>query len=221
MLENLLISSPSLAIFSIDNNFPLIITTLFFCFLFLIKIPSLKIRIATPFIKFAFEFIIGFRKTYFFILLIYLIFTVSILNNNYYVGIFSVIMLFECIVLYQISYLEPKYFLLNFYYTPAEFLLFKIKTSIYQSIILIIIPAIFLSIIFPNTIAPTLIVVTIGFFVVILSVIMRYSFYPDKMNSSVIAVIMISEWIPPSLVYLIPIMYSRAKINLKNILTQC
>jgi len=58
------------------------------------NLPKIQRTIPTPFRKFPFEFIVGFRKTAFFIFLVYLLAIKAIQVDNYNLGIFSLAVLF-------------------------------------------------------------------------------------------------------------------------------
>lgn len=199
-------------------------------FLFVLALVSLSISMAlvnvtintnftlpTPFGKKPFEFIVGFRKTFFLFPVAYLLTGISISVNNFNLGVFSMILIcLVCISYY--SKPENEYFVWNFNTSPKVFLQKKIKTSLTNFTLLSIPTVIGLAVFFTEDI-----VVLIGLFVLcniyLLTIVFaKYAAYPNEMNLPQGILIALSLMFPPLLVGVIPYLYAQSIKNLNPFL---
>ncbi|NAS29929.1 ABC transporter permease [Flavobacteriaceae bacterium R38] len=173
--------------------------------------------IPTPFGKKPFEFTVGFRKTFFVYPIAYFLTCMSIMTNNFNLGIFSMILIgLICISYY--SKPEHSFFVWNFSLSTKAFLFEKIKTSLKYFTLLSLPITVGLSVFFPEEI-----IILIGFFVlcnVYLAtlVLAKYSAYPHEMNLPQGILIVFSLMFPPILIGIIPYFYSQSVKNLNPLL---
>ncbi len=98
---------------------------------------SFNYTIPTPFSKRPFEFVVGFRNTFFIFPIAYLLNYIAIREGNFNLGVFSIfIIAFVCFYFY--SKIENEYYVWNFNLNPHEFLKEKIKTCLLYFTILCI-----------------------------------------------------------------------------------
>lgn len=171
----------------------------------------------TPFYKKPFEFIVGFRKALPVFLFAYLIVAISIIYQNFYLGIFSLLLAFLlCFSFYN----EPE----NVFYVwvykrkATGFLLDKIKTAIYFSTIISLPITIPLLIFFHVNMVTVLIVQLLCYCYLATFILAKYSAFPKKINLPQIILLGLSIPMPPLLLALAPFFYLQSKKQLKEIL---
>ncbi|MBC8753670.1 ABC transporter permease [Kordia sp. YSTF-M3] len=178
-----------------------------------------SITIPTPFGKKPFEFVIGFRNTFWVFPLLYTLTFIAISVNNYNLGIFSLIGAFVCCMSYY-SKQEPLYYIWVHSMSPKEFLNHKIKTALLFSSILLLPIAIGLSFFFPlSTLQITALFLLLGFCFICVTILGKYSNYPSQVPIAQAFAMLISILFPPLLLLIIPLFYKRAIKNLNSILT--
>ena len=88
--------------------------------------------VPTPFYKRPFEFVVGFRKSFFLIFLLYSILTIALVVSNLNLGIFAMMAIYLVLSGYYSS-AEPSFFVWIYALTPANFLGYKIRTVVLYS----------------------------------------------------------------------------------------
>lgn len=175
--------------------------------------------IPTPFGKRPFEFIIGFRNTFWLLPLLYGLTFISISVENFNLGIFSLIVLFVCCMSFYTKS-EPLFYIWMHSKSPKEFLAEKIKTALLYSSFLTLPIAITLSIFFSlEELQITLLFTVLGYSFVILTILGKYSNYPSKVPIMQVLAAIVSLIFPPLLVIILPLFYKRAIKNLNSFLT--
>jgi hypothetical protein len=178
-----------------------------------------SITIPTPFGKKPFEFVIGFRNTFWVFPLLYMLTFISVSVDNYNLGIFSLIGGFVCCMSFY-SKQEPLYYIWIHSMSPKEFLNQKIKTAFLFSSILLVPIVIGLTVFFPlSTLQITLLFVLLGFSFIMVTILGKYSNYPSQVPIAKAFAMIISVMFPPLLLLIIPFLYKRAIKNLNSILT--
>ena len=168
----------------------------------------------TPFKKFPFEFIIGFRKSLFLIILAYFLFVKGIHVDNANLSIASMGMLF----LISMSYCskpERIYFIWIFNKTTITFLSYKIQSALSCTLILTLPMLIGLVIFFSNRLWAVSLVFFIGFLLVVTMILAKYSAFPKEISLPQALLIGLSLWFPPFILFTIPIFYKQALKRLK------
>lgn len=176
-----------------------------------------NIVIPTPFFRRPFEFTIGFRNTFFLFVLSYGLAVISMIVNNYNIGIFSLLLVFLIVISY---YLKPEneYIVLIYALTPAKFLFEKIKIAFGYTTFLCF-PIFFSLAIFDFSQIYILIIFTaLGYLYLIAIILAKYSAYPNEMEllQGIITALCIA--FPPMLIFSIPFFLNQAISNLKRIL---
>lgn len=171
----------------------------------------------TPFKKTPFEFTMGFRKFILVLLFTYILGIISIQVNNFNLGAFSVaVTLLIYISFYSI--VENEFYVWVYSAKPKEFVLFKIKTLVLNSISLTIPIIILLALFFPSKILALCVILALGILINIILVLAKYSVYPQRINIQLSLLIAMSLLLFPTLLITIPYLYKNTINNLKVIL---
>ncbi|WP_338356768.1 ABC transporter permease [Yeosuana marina] len=178
---------------------------------------NINVTIPTPFSKKPFEFIVGFRKTFYAFPIAYILTCISISVGNFNLGIFSMLLIgIICFSFY--SKLENEYFIWNFNLSPKEFLLEKTKTCFTYFTLLSLPVLIALGIFFFSEINILIVFFLLCYTYLLTIVFAKYSAFPNDMNMSQGILIGISFMFPPMLLVIIPLFYSQSIKKLKAIL---
>ncbi len=167
----------------------------------------------TPFKRFPFEFIVGFRRSYWVLILSYFLCFKSIDVGNFNLGIFALGLVF---LISMSFYLKPeKEFFVWIYSCSVEvFLRKKIWTSIIGSSILSIPTLIMLFAFFPENALPLVGVQLLGYLFVISIILAKYSVYPNEMSLPQAILYGLSLWFPPMFLVVLPLFYKKSKAKL-------
>ena len=172
--------------------------------------------IPTPFKRLPFEQIVGFRRSFLFLGLIYFICLKAIQVNNYNLGLATLAMLFLTIMSF---YLKPedRFFVWIYSTNSKGFLKRKMYDSFIATSVLTIPIFIALCAFFSDNILITLAVFGIGFVYVYSMIVAKYSAYPNEISVPQGLLYALSIWFPPMLLIIIPIFYKQAKRSLEPI----
>ena len=218
-IENLIITIP-FAIFLIFKNKYLSLNLLLIL-IYLLTVFDFKNKsnftLPTPFYRHPFEFTVGFRTNFFFYLFAYFLTFMSISANNFNLGIFSLILaLFTCLNYYTNT--EKEFYVWIFSLTPKEFISYKLKTIIQYSTLLCLPIAISLSIYFYNKIDIILGFQCLGYLFISTTMLAKYSVFPEKLDIRFAIIFILTVWLPPLLLLIIPYLYIQSTKKLKEIL---
>ena len=173
--------------------------------------------IYTPFYKYPFEFIVGFRNTFFVLIFTYFITFMAITVGNFNLGFFSILLVFFiCMTFYSAP--EKEYYVWIFSSNANTFLLSKIKTAMLFSTLLSLPIIICMSIFFPSKIGIILIFQCAGYLYLSTMILAKYSDFPGKMNFSQAFIFGLGCIFPPFLLLTIPLFYSQSLHSLNKIL---
>ena len=162
----------------------------------------------TPFKKNPFEFIIGFRRAFLLILGAYLLAGIAVQVGNFNLGIFALgFLLVLCVQFYGID--ENEFYVWVHARSSAEFL---------HSIILSAPLILLLLLYFPSKALALIVVFMLGQIISFLSILAKYSKYPQKVDLPMSLLIATSIMLFPTLLILIPFLFKKATNNLKVIL---
>ena len=178
--------------------------------------PSMKFYFSmpTPFQPSAFEFIRGFRKTWLFFILTYLLIAIGVSVDNF--NLVAVVMVMQYfIILGFYSDVEPEWFVWNSSLTPRAFISHKI-TMLLRNALLIVSPCLLVFFFFPERWMVLIGIVVIGISLSMVSVLVKYSRFPQR--DEIITLIMVgcSILFPPLILFLVPYLASKAVQNLKR-----
>jgi hypothetical protein len=217
ILENLIVSIPFVAVLLYKHAFPeaillLVITILIATYSYH---THFNFSIPTPFSKRPFEFLVGFRKTFYIFPIAYTLTVIAINVDNLNLGIFSMMLIF----LTSLSYFtkpEQAYYVWIHAETPKIFLMNKIITATKYSAFLVGPILISLLIFYPNEFKVIVLFFLIGMAFAWTIILAKYSAYPGEMNLPEIILLVFSLYFPPLLLAVIPFFYSKSarKLNI-------
>jgi hypothetical protein len=176
-----------------------------------------QVTIWTPFYKNPFEFVVGFRNTYYLHISFYILTVIAIYVDNFNLGLVSLLLVFATTLSY---YLQPEneYYVWTYQPSSIQFLWHKIKIGIVQALILAVPILIGLACFYPNRITYILLVVLTGSAFVSAIITFKYSAYPNAMNIVQALILALCLWFPPVLILLIPYMFNKAVYRLRYLL---
>lgn len=168
-----------------------------------------SITLPTPFGKRPFEFVVGFRKTFYLHLFAYFIAVMSIVVQNFNLGIFSSMLVFLVCLLYYAD-MEPDFYVWTHAQQPRVFLAQKIKWAFIYSNILALPITIALSIFFKENIHIILAAPMLGSLYLIAMVLAKYSAYPNNIGVPESFLLAFSLAMPPMLLLVVPYFYHKS-----------
>jgi len=174
-------------------------------------------HLPTPFSKFPFEFTIGFRKSILFIIASYFILFMAIQVDNFNLGLFTLAFIYAiCLAYYYM--IEPAHYISIFKDSPQSFLLRKIKTGLFYSTLSALPIFCLLVVLYPLYFLPVLLVCCLGTILVTITIISKYSSFPDTMSVGDSILLGISLIFPPLLLFTLPKLYRKSIEHLKPLL---
>ena len=219
ILENLITVAPFLIFlcFKIEFISALLLIVGSFLLSFLNTNKRVTSTIPTPFFQKPFEFVVGFRKSLIGFLFAYFLAAMSLIYQNFNLGIFSLVLIF---ILCLSFYIEPE----NEFYVWVHklkvngFLFDKIITAIIFSTIISLPVTILLLIFFQANIKAVFGFQALGYCYLLTVILAKYSAYPKRMNLPQSILLALSLTMPPLLLALVPFFYVQSKNRLKEIL---
>ncbi|MBK9016330.1 MAG: ABC transporter permease [Saprospiraceae bacterium] len=173
--------------------------------------------IPTPFYRRPFEFIVGFRKTFWLVLIAYIMAYMGIVVGNFNLGLFSLMLVFfNCMYFY--AYPENAYYVWIFKASPKRFLVDKIKTALLFSTILslpIMIGHLFF---YTDKFNIILGLQCLGYMYLLAAVLAKYSAFPAEVSLPQAFLFAFGIVFPPALLAIIPYFYIQSIKSLKEIL---
>lgn len=177
---------------------------------------SLNFTIPTPFSKNPFEFLTGFRKTFFMFPLAYALTAIAINVDNFNLGIFSMLLISITTLSYY-SKPEEEYYVWVHADTTKSFLKKKIIIATKNYILLTIPILIGLLIFYPIKFGLILLFLFIGILFLWTILLAKYSTFPDEIHLSIGLIIAFTILFPPLILVVIPYLYTKSINNLKLI----
>lgn len=178
---------------------------------------TVNLTIPTPFYKKPFEFVVGFRNSFLFLMIPYVLTIISISVQNFNLGIFALLLLFLLIIGFY-SKPENEYFVWSFSMSPKKFLLEKLKTAIvYANIFCLPIVAILGFFYFTN-IHLILLFYFIGTVFLITIIFAKYGAFPNEINIPEGLILVTCISFPPLLLLFAPYFYTKAIKKLERFL---
>lgn len=219
IIENGIVALPFLLYLLYEKEFIMVLILSFAAILLAIISISNNFQrtIPTPFSKWPFESIIGFRKLFLLFGLLYFLIFKAIQVGNYNLGMVSYGALY---FVFMAGYFkpEPKYFVWIFNDIPNGFFKRKIRDVFICSSILTIPALISLIFFLPQNFMIPIAISLVGFIFLISMIFAKYSAYPREMNLPQGILFALSLWFPPMLLFVIPLFYKRSKQNVAPIL---
>jgi hypothetical protein len=219
ILENLIVSLPFGAFLFYKNAFPeatLLLVAAIILAVFSFQ-TNFNFPIPTPFSKRPFEFLVGFRKTFFIYPIAYALTVIAINVDNQNLGIFSMMLIFLTSLTY-FAKPEHEYYVWIHADTPRSFLKNKLFTAT-QYVFLPVAPILIcLLIYYPNELGLTLVFFLIGLLFLWAVILAKYSAYPGEMNLPEGMLLAFSLYFPPILIAILPFFYYKSVNKLKPLL---
>lgn len=182
------------------------------------KVNTFSFAIPTPFYKQPFEFIVGFRRTFWMFILGYILTCIAISVDNFNLGIFALIITFLTSMLFYFKP-EPIFFVWIYSANSIKFLWKKIKMACLHSTVLSLPIFLLLVLFFPDKAFIVIIFEIIGILFIVMSILGKYVSYPDDINPTVGFTLGLTLFFPPLILLIIPYFYFQSKQNLQSILT--
>jgi hypothetical protein len=178
---------------------------------------KINYTVPTPFYKQPFEFIVGFRKTFWVVLLAYFTTYMAIVVDNFNLGLFSMmVVVFVCMYFY--AYLEKAYFVWIFQTSPRRFLFDKIKTALLYSTALGLPIVAGLCLFYPDKINIIIGLQCLGYMYLSTAVLAKYSAFPSEINLPQAFFMAFGIVFPPLLLAIAPFFYFQSIKRLNEIL---
>lgn len=217
ILENIVMSLGSLTIFVSTGNYLMAFALLMSCILFIFTstISFWKRSIPTPFTKKPFEFIIGFRKSWLSLLLLYVVSIIAVGVGNLNLLLFCMFCICLCCTFY---YQAPEPLLIHWQQNrkPAAFLRYKIRRGIIQ-LSLLVWPLFFLvAISFPTDLYKAFIVWLLGLTLIPFIISLKYAVFPRAISIPEGTIISLCLIFYPLIIAVVPYYYFKAVNNLKQ-----
>jgi len=181
--------------------------------------PSKKgsLTIPTPFYKKPFEFIVGFRNSFIAFLFAYFLTVMSIIYQNFNLGIFSLVLVFLiCLSFYTQP--ETEFYVWVHKLKVNAFLFDKIITAIFFSTIISLPIVIALLFSFSHNSLVILGFLLLGYLYLSTIILAKYAAYPNTINLPQGILFTFGIAMPPLLLLTIPFFYTQSTKQLKEIL---
>ena len=218
LIENSIISSGSIIVLLISGHFVLAAVSIILCvgFLFTTTAFVWTRRIPTPFTKKPFEFIIGFRRTWLLLLILYSIAMLGAIFGNQNLALFGLFCICFCCMFYY-DQPEPSMVLWNRSRTASQFLMYKIRRGLVQLSLLILPLMGGIVAFFPESYYKVLIVWFLGLFLIPFVICVKYAVFPRKINITEGSILALCLAFYPLVLALIPYYFYKAVSNLNKL----
>lgn len=173
--------------------------------------------IPTPFFKRPFEFVIGFRKTFYLFGLAYFLTIMAIWVDNFNLGVFGFLLVFLVVMAFY-SEVEDEYYVWVHSMNPQAFLWYKIKISLRYTTWLSVPILIGLGVFYSEHIPILLGLLLLGFLYVSVIILGKYGAYPSQISIPDGFLIVMSLFFPPLLLVAIPFFWRKSVRRLNNYL---
>jgi len=221
LLENLILLFPFLLYLLYEQQY-LIALLLFLVgmgFSFIKNGTSTSFVLPTPFYKYPFEFIVGFRQTFWAFILLYVLAGIALSVGNFNFGIFAlVIVFFACWPFYAEA--EPVYYIWIHAAKPSAFIQQKMGLALLYSFFLSLPIASALLVGYSDRLFYILLAMLIGMAFLLLNLLGKYAFYPASMPIIQGFLLVFCILFPPLLVIMLPYLYGKAIKNKNLYLTK-
>ena len=219
LLENILVVLPFILFLGYQLEWLMVVAVLLIAALmarFQLN-NQLNYTIPTPFYKYPFEFIVGFRTAFFMIIFAYFLTFMGITVDNFNLGAFAILLIFFISFSF---YAQPDslYYVWIFSDNSKEFLFSKIKIAFVYSGLLTLPILIGLGIYFPDKMKFIILIPMIGYVYLLTIILAKYAAFPRAMNLLETILIGASVLFPPFLLFVIPYFYRKSKRQLNRVL---
>lgn len=218
-LENALLSLPFAIYLVYEGKYLIALMLLALAMLLaLVKADWLRtIKIPTPFKRWPFEFVRGFRVAFPILIILFVLCMIASNVNNFNLGLFC---LGATFLVAMSFYIKPEkiYFVWIYKMNVNHFLSHKLWNAMICMTILSLPILVALIISFPDHLLPIFLLQVVGYIFLASAIFAKYSAYPNELNVPQGILYALSLWFPPMLFIIIPIFYLRSRTQLKEIL---
>jgi hypothetical protein len=217
--ENSFVSIPFLVVLLINQSYwlSMILVLIISVFTLFKQKSNFHFIVPTPFQKFPFEFIVGFRKTFIAIGMIYALTIISIKFDNYNLGLLSLGLSLLCSLSYY-SFMEDEVYVWSYKENPRSFLFKKIRVAVFCNSLLYF-PLIGLLLFsFYENILQILILHVSGVFFIMVVIFMKYSAFPKQVGLKESIVLAVTLYFPPVVFITFLYFYFRSLRSLSKVL---
>jgi hypothetical protein len=186
-------------------------------FVFLNLRTQFNYTIWTPFSKASFEFIAGFRNSFYFILAAYILSAIAVGVGNFNLGVFALLLVFLTTLSYYAKP-ENEYYVWIYKLSPRQFLVRKMWVAITFSSVLALPIALLLFVFFPHHYGILLLAVLLGWAFLVSMIVGKYAAYPDELSITQGIFLAFCLWFPPLLIVLIPYLFRKSENRLSTLL---
>lgn len=216
LLENGFLAIPFFIFLCIEGNY--IFAIVFFLGALLLSFVVFnfgsKFVIPTPFRKYPFDSIVGFRKTFLIIIALYLLLMIAVHVGNYNLGLVSYGSLYLSAMSFYLKP-EPPYFVNIFSYKTLSFLRHKIINAVICAIILGLPAFLILNYFFLDKWFLCTLVTVGGLIFLVTSIFAKYSEFPQEIKLIPAFMFSLCFIFPPLLLLIMPMFYFQAKKKLE------
>jgi len=178
---------------------------------------NFSIVIPTPFYKHPFEFMVGFRNVFLIIAFAYTLTIIAVSVDNFNLGAFSLLLILLIAASFY-SKPENSFYVWQFSLTPARFLLYKVKISLWHSFLLCFPVILILCVFYFKNIGALLVVFVFGFAFLSTVILAKYSVYPVEIGIETGILLSFCLISPPLMMIAIPYLSHKSVKNLNIIL---
>ncbi|GAB5553610.1 MAG: hypothetical protein Sapg2KO_32010 [Saprospiraceae bacterium] len=171
----------------------------------------------TPFYRYPFEFTVGFRKTFLFLLLIYFVAVMGFWVDNFNLSVFTLILVFATtLTFYMVP--EAPFYVWIFAQKPSSFLKHKLGVAVMYANLLALPIAIAALILYPSFGWVILLAHLVGSLFLVALILAKYADFPKEIGLPAIIFLVMAIPFPPILLLLIPYFYKKAIRRLNQFL---
>lgn len=173
--------------------------------------------IPTPFYRYPFEFMIGFRITFLLFIFSYFLTCISLRVHNFYIGIFALCVVCVLCTAFHMK-VEDNFYVWIYSMKARQFLFRKLWVAVFYTFISCSPILVAMSIGNPGRILEILAFQAAGIVLVCAGAVAKYTSFPDEIAMREALLVMFSIMCPVLLLFVLPFMYIHAKRNLEGIL---
>lgn len=217
--ENVLIGLPFAVVLLANGSWlPALLLFVVNSFLLLLnESRKFNLVLPTPFYKYPFEFLVGFRKTVLLLLALYLIGAIAITVNNFNLAVFSLIIIqLSCLFYYTDP--EDPYYVWIYSMKSSDFLISKIKTMVLYTTLLSFPVLVALLVAFQDQVLVILLIQLMGYLSILASLLSKYAYFPQRISLPESILFMVSLIFIPLVILFIPYFYSKSQKSLNKLL---
>jgi len=219
LIENLGVAIPIISYLLYEKCY--LISAILLCFSILILPLNFRrvasFTIPTPFKKFPFEFIRGFRVAFALYLFSYYLCYKAIGVGNFYLGLFALALPFFINMIFLFKP-EQSYFVWIYALNSREFLNKKFTTAIICTSIITLPTLTVMLYFFSAHYLLILAVLVLGAIFQISIIVSKYAAFPYEMNFPQAMLYGACLWFPPLFLFVIPYFYKQSKLSLESYL---